>query len=157
MRALALTHFLSLAFALLALGCQRGDPLTAAAIAQAEATWQDYGVDDYQLELDIEGDLVEEGKFRISVQDGRVTDARRNGKTISTRDPFYTVPGLFKFLRDEIEMAQQPALYWQAGPGTNIYQRALFDARAGYLKRYLRAVTGTKHNIKIRVTRLTAR
>jgi len=135
-------------------GCAKGDPLTGAAIDAAEARWRANPLAAYRMHLEISGDLIQEGEFVIEVRDGEVASVTGNGETITTRDDFYTVDGLFTMLRQELEMATQPHLFWQPPKDARIYQRAHFDAQTGYCRRYLRSVTGTQHNIVIKVTAL---
>ena len=136
-------------------GCTRGDTLTAEGLAAAKARWADQGLTSYRMEVEITGDRVEEGHFRVSVEDGAVTEVSRNDKPVVSRDAFYTIDGMFSMLGDELRMAQQAQRYWQAAEGARVYQRAYFDPDRGYCRRYLRAVTGTQHNIVIEVHQLT--
>lgn len=143
------------ALAFLAMGgCAKGDPLTAKAIDAAEARWRAAPMGAYRMRLEITGDRIEEGEFVVEVRDSVVASVTRNGESITTRDDFYTVDGLFDMLRQELEMAAQPQLFWQQPTNSRIYQRALFDEKSGYCRRYLRSVTGTQHNIVITVEAL---
>ncbi|MEZ4272038.1 MAG: DUF6174 domain-containing protein [Myxococcota bacterium] len=131
-----------------AIGCAKGEPLTLTAIQDAQARWEARGLHSYRMVLEIDGDLIDSGRFEVEVRHDKITRLTRNQVAVASRDPFYTVDGFFKFLRDELEMAADPARYWQASPGTNIHQRAHFHAW-GYPTRYLRAVVGTKQNITV--------
>lgn len=131
--------------------CAKGEPLTLDALQEAQARWRASAPNAYTLKIEISGDLVQEGEFEVTVRGDEVVKATRNGQVITTRDAFYTVPGMHAFLREELEMAQNPARYWNASPETRIYQRAHFDPELGYTRRYLRAVTGTQHNVVITI------
>jgi hypothetical protein len=136
------------------LACARGEPLAGDRIEAAERRWQAAGLGDYRLALSIEGDRVQAGDFQIEVRGGTVTSASRNGTAVASRDLFYTVPGLFTFLRDEQGMAAAPERYFGVPAGTPVTQRARFHAELGYPERYLRAVRGTQHGIEIIVHRV---
>lgn len=142
------------AVALLAAACSGAQPLEAAAIDTAEQRWRDYQLRDYRMELTVEGDRIDSGDFRAEVRGGALVSVERNGEAVSSRDPFYTVPGLYAFMRDELEMAASPERFWGVPPGTAVRQRAQFHREHGYPQRYLRAVSGTQHNVAVQVKRL---
>ena len=138
------------AVTLLALvACARGENLTETQLAQAQSRWQQAGPRNYTLTMTITGDRIEEGRFVATVRDGALSSVTRNHRPIARPAPFYTVPGLFDFLSEELEMAAQPGRYWQAARDARVYQRIRFDDRLGYPTRYLRAVTGTEHNVTL--------
>jgi hypothetical protein len=142
------------ALLLLSAACQKSAPLTEQRVSSARKQWAALGLRNYRVRLTIEGDRIQEGDFEIDVRDGRIANLKRNGVPVESRDAFYTVDGMFKFLMDELDMATNPALYWQAPKGTRIHQRAAFHEQKGYVTRYIRAVVGTKHNISIKVSDL---
>ena len=76
---------------------------------------------------------------------------------IENIDPFYSVEGIFGFLTDELAMAKQPTRFWQAAADARIHQRADFHQARGYCRRYLRAVSGTRHSILLEVVDLQPR
>jgi hypothetical protein len=135
--------------------CARGEPLSEATLSAAKARWAARGLADYDVHLEIEGDLVQEGEFEVEVRGRQVRVVRRNGAAVETHDAFYSVDGMFGFLGEELEMAKEPVRYWSAPADARIFQRARFDEDSGRLRRYVRAVSGTKHNIVITVDQVT--
>ena len=133
------------------LSCARGAPLTLDAIESGRQRWRAGGVTDYRMRVKIKSDRTQAGEFRIEVQQGKLHRIARDGESVGMRDPFYTVDGLFGFLLQELEMAQEPGRFWAAPAGAYIHQRAHFDVDLGYPRRYIRAVGGTEHNIVITV------
>jgi len=133
------------------IGCAKGETLTPADLGAAKNMWQQNGFQSYALTLEITGDKIETGLFEIEVNKGEITKATRNGDNLATTDGFYTIDGIFVFLENELELGNDPARYFGAAPGSRIYMRAHFDPQLGYPTRYLRAVTDTKHNIKVEV------
>jgi hypothetical protein len=139
-----------------AAACAAGQPLDRASLADAERRWHGRNLSDYRLHLSIEGDRIDAGDFTVEVRGGAVTSVERNGAPVDTRDAFYTVGGLFDFLRDELDMSASPDRFWGVPAGTMVRQRAHFHPEDGYPLRYLRSVSGTQHNIAIVVKSLEA-
>jgi len=147
--------FLFLLF--VATGCAGGSPLDSQQIDTARDRWRAVQLSNYDLRMSIDGDRIQKGSFEITVLARRVQKVVRNGETIPSRDAFYTVDGMFDFLGDELQMAQNPQRYWQVGKDASIHQRVTFDDKLGFVRQYIRAVRGTQHNIVIKVEELTAR
>ena len=139
------------------LSCAKGGPLTSEDLSQAQARWGAKGPTSYQLVLEITGDNVETGRFEIEVTQGKIVKASRNRNNLATTDSFYTVPGLFHFLDNELELGKEPKRYFGAAPTARIYMRAHFDPSLGYPTRYLRTITETRHNITVEVQSFTPR
>ena len=146
-----------LALLAMTLSCAKGGPLTSADLSEARARWGAKGPASYQLVLEIAGDNVETGLFDIEVQQGKIVKASRNGSNLATTDSFYTIPGLFHFLDNELELGKEPGRYFGAAPDARIYMRAHFDPSLGYPTRYLRTITETRHNITVEVKRFAPR
>ena len=60
------------------------------------------------------------------------------------------MPGLFKTLHQELDLAKNPALLG-APEGYSAYPMARFDEQTGRLMQYRRTVGGTSNTIDIRV------
>jgi len=148
---------LALAFFLCAasISCAKGSPLSPEDLQVAKTAWGSAGYSSYRLVLKITGDTIETGTFDIEVREGAITEATRNGAPLKNPDTFYTVRGLYKFLEDELELAEEPGRYFGAGKDSRIYMLAHFDPENGAPLRYLRAITETKHNIVVEVKELT--
>lgn len=96
---------------------------------------------------------MERGEFEIQVQNDTVTSVKRNGalaNPASGQD--YSVDGLFKFLREEMDLAKNPSLLG-APAGYSVYFMASFDDKTGRLRHYRRAVGGISNSIDIEVLR----
>ena len=137
------------------MSCAKGLPLTRAALKESQLRWAANGLPSYRLELEVAGDKIETGAFVIEVRNNRIDFATRNDQELQEPDHFYTVDGLFKFLSNELELGQEPGRYFGASPNSRIYMNVHFHKTLGYPIRYLRAVTETKQNITVTVTKLT--
>ncbi len=151
------TPLLALTLGLITISCAQGSPLTPEDLKTARNTWASTGYSSYQLVLEITGDTIEAGTFKIEVQNGAITHATRNDRELTTPDTFYTIAGLFKFLEDELELAKEPGRYFSAGPDARIYMKAHFDPKTGAPLRYLRAITEPRHPVVVEVKGLTPR
>jgi len=122
-------------------------------LERAEQKWNASKPQSYRLTISMEGDRVERGEFEVEVQNGVVTSVKRNGqvaKPASGQD--YSMDGLFKFIREEMDLAEKPTLLG-APEGYSAYLMARFDDRTGGLRHYRRAVGGISNSIDVQVLR----
>src|SRR5262249_44267053 len=113
--------------------------------------WNSHRPSWYRLTIEMSGDRVETGRFEIEVQSGRTASLRRNGLTIEPNPgQDYTVEGLFHMLKQELGLAEKPAMIG-APPGYAVYLTAKFDDATGRLIRYRRIVGGTSNAIEVKV------
>jgi len=129
--------------------------LTAGRLAAARAIWDKTGMRDYDLEVQVLADRLEEGRFEIQVRDGNVTRAIRNGIAASGQGDAYSIAGLFRILERELELSQNASQGFGAPAGYRAYLHARFNAELGYPEAYRRSVGGTSNAIEIRVLRLS--
>jgi Family of unknown function (DUF6174) len=117
---------------------------------QAEAKWNEGKPASYKLVVSMEGDRVERGEFEVEVHSGVVGSLKRNGEVVNLKSgEDYSMDGLFKMIRNEMELAAKPALFG-APSGYSAYLMARFD-RTGKLQHYRRAVGGISNSIDIQV------
>lgn len=134
--------------------CHRGDPLSVEILRHAQERWHYHANTTYQLTIQISGDRIEEGTFVSHVENSQIQTLTRNGTLVKNPDVFYSVPGLFTFLQDELELAKNPQRYFGGEAGAQVHQRVRFDNERGYPLSYFRAVFGTEHTIKVDVTEM---
>ena len=138
----------------LALGlasCSRLDTLKPEAIDKAEKQWKDSGLRSYRLVVEMGGDRVEKGTFEVKIRNGSPVSLKRNGQELpASRGEDYSVEGLFKTVRQEMELAKKPELLG-APAGYTVYTLARFDEASGRLAQYRRSVGGTRNAIDIAV------
>jgi hypothetical protein len=118
---------------------------------RAQDKWDASKPKSYQLLVEMQGDRVEKEDFEVTVRDGQVASLKRNGQNVqpaSGQD--YSMDGLFRMLREELDLAQKPALLG-APEGYSAYLMARFDDKTGRLLEYRRTVGGTSNTINIRV------
>jgi Family of unknown function (DUF6174) len=140
-------------FAGLSASCSGLSTLTPMMLERAEQKWNASKPASYRLVVSMEGDRVERGEFEVQVQKGVVTSVTRNGavaKPASGQD--YSMDGLFKMIREEMDLAEKPALLG-APEGYSAYLMARFDDSTGRLRHYRRAVGGISNSIDIQVLR----
>ena len=120
--------------------------LDEAELQAAEERWRDEGPADYEMRVHVTGRQPSE--FRVQVRRGRPVSLTRNGNATPQRMwDVWTVEGLFDTIHQEIELAQNPAGPFGSPPGTQVVERAEFDQRFGYPRRYQRIVMGTELEI----------
>jgi len=143
-------------FLLEAFVVRRLPPLTAKSLAAAEALWQRTGPASYDMDLVIEG--VRPGPVHVEVRDRQVTKVTRDGRPSPpwTWDT-WSIPGQFKFLDQELALAEDPVHEMQADPGTQWRLRCLFDSQFGFLRHYQRTVIGSGPPVAYRVTSFVPR
>jgi hypothetical protein len=141
---------------LLLASCSGLSTLTPAILDQAEARWNTSKPASYSLTVTMQGDRVERGEFNVEVENGVVTSLKRNGiavKPASGQD--YSMDGLFRIIRDELELAKNPSLLG-APEGYTAYLLASFDGM-GRLRHYRRSVGGISNSIDIEVVKFEVR
>ena len=137
--------------------CSGMSTLTTAMLDEAEAKWKAAKLSSYRLVVAMEGDRVERGEFDVTVQDGVVTALKRNGEAVTiSAGQDYSMEGLFKIIRQEMDLAKNSALLG-AQPGYSVYLMARFDNRTGGLVQYRRAVGGISNSIDIQVLTFEAK
>lgn len=120
---------------------------------QAEEKWKANRPASYVLVVSMEGDRVDRGEFEVEVHDNIVTSVKRNGQIANPASgQDYSMDGLFKMLRDEMSLSENPALLG-APAGYTAYLMARFDDKTGRLRHYRRAVGGISNSIDIQVLR----
>lgn len=134
---------------------QEGEPLVAADLEAAAARWREKGVEDYDLEVSVRG--VQQGEHRIEVRRGRVVAMTTGGSPVAPSSwDYWSVEGLFRFLREEMRNAQRPREVHGVDDSSQVVLRAAFDPGLGYPRRFLRHVLGGRPGIEWEV-RLTPR
>jgi hypothetical protein len=140
------------AASLLLAACSGLSTLTPEILDQAERRWQASRPPAYSLTVVMEGDRVERGEFDVEVQANTVT-VKRNGVALNPESgKDYSMDGLFRIIREEIDLAKTPALFG-APSGYSAYLMANFDQATGGLKHYRRSVGGISNSIDIQVTK----
>jgi hypothetical protein len=138
-------------FAFLMCGCARLDTLTPELLDQAEQKWKAHEPVTYRLVIEMSGDRVETGRFEVMIREGQVATLRRNGLGIAVGSgQDYSMPGLFRMLRQELGLAEKPTMLGAPG-GYSVYLQAQFDQETGRLIRYRRSVGGTSNTIDVNV------
>ena len=142
---------LLLIVALMICGCSRLETLTPGLLDEAQQKWKTNEPASYRIVIDMSGDRVEAGRFEATIREGKVVSLRRNGLGITVGSgQDYSMEGLFQMLRQELGLAEKPALLGAPG-GYSVYLQARFDDTTGQLVRYSRSVGGTSNAIEINV------
>jgi hypothetical protein len=136
--------------------CSGLSTITPEMVDQAEAKWNAGKPASYRLVVAMEGDRVERGEFQVLVEKGIVTSLKRNGEPVNLKSgEDYSMDGLFKMIRNEMDLARNPATFG-APAGYSAYLMASFD-RTGRLKQYRRAVGGISNSIDVQVLSFEAK
>jgi uncharacterized protein DUF6174 len=123
---------------------------------QAEAKWNKSKPASYRMVVSMEGDRVERGEFDVEVENGVVTSLKRNGQLVNLKSgEDYSMNGLFNIIRNEMELAKNPATFG-APVAYSAYLMASFDD-TGKLRHYRRAVGGISNSIDIQVLSFEAK
>ena len=98
------------------------------------------------------------GQIHIEVREAQATGMTRNGVSPKQQRTwvYWTVPGQFDTIEDEMEKAADPAHGFPAPAGSRVVQKADFDPMDGHPLRYHRIVLGTQLEIRWDVTRFEA-
>ena len=116
--------------------------LSEADLQTAEERWRDEGPADYEMLVRVTG--RQPSVFRVRVRRGQPVSLTRNGNATQKRMwDVWTVEGLFDTIHQEIELARDPGGPFGSAPGTQVVERAAFDERFGYPRKYQRIVMGT--------------
>jgi Family of unknown function (DUF6174) len=120
-------------------------------LEEAEMKWNAAKPASYRLVVTMQGDRVERGEFDVDVHEGSVVSLKRNGEVVKpTEAQDYSMDGMFKIIRDEMDLSKNPSLLG-APEGYSAYLMARFDGRTGRLEHYRRAVGGISNSIDIQV------
>ncbi len=131
--------------------------LTESSLVQARAIWERSAPDDYDLEVEVDADRLEAGRFEIEVRDGAVTRALQNGIATAGDGAAYSVAGLFETLQRELVLSADASRGFGAPEGYRAYLRVKFHPELGYPEVYRRAVGGASNGVEIRIVRFTPR
>jgi hypothetical protein len=131
----------------------RAPRLTRESYEAAVARWDAHGPADYNLDIELTGNRP--SLIHVEVRDGQAVHMTRDGvQPRQERTWFYwTVPGMFDTIAEELEMAENPAKAFGAPAATQVVSWAEFDPQLGYPRRYDRVVLGTDFEIHWKVTR----
>ncbi len=130
--------------------------LTQADYEGALARWEKNGPASYNLDLELSGNRP--GVIHVEVRDGQATRMTRDGvepRQKRTWD-YWTVPGQFDTIGEELEMARDPAKSYAVPGASRVVLWAEFDERYGFPKRFDRVVLGADLEVHWKVTRFEA-
>ena len=118
-------------------------------IDDAEKQWNASKPASYHLVVTMSGDRLDKSDYDVQVENGVVTGLTRNGTRVnSAQGQDYSMDGLFKLIREEMELSTTPVkLGAQAGHAAYLMVR--FDKASGRLLKYRRAVGGANNSIEI--------
>ena len=131
--------------------------MDGARLGRDEALWASQGPADYNLEWQSVSSR-NQAVYRVYVRSGEVRSVRLvrpDGKAIALKpaEPgFYSVPGLFRTIREELAQSQQPKPFGQP-PGTTVLLTIRTDPTLGYPTRYRRDIFGVDERMGLDVTR----
>lgn len=130
--------------------------LTRAEYERAWARWEEHGPASYDMDLELAGNRP--GKVHVEVRDGQVTHMVRDGVEPSQRRTwdYWSVPGQFDTMGQELDMAEQPAKSFGASGAAQVVMWAEFDPSFGYPTRYDRVVLGADLETHWKTTRFQA-
>jgi len=136
---------------------ERTPRLTEEDLNAAMSRWDQHGPSDYDLELELAGNRP--GKIQIEVRHGEVTRMTRDGVQPAQKRTwdYWSVPGQFDTIGQELEMAHDPAASFKSPSATQMIQWAIFNPKYGYPAKYDRVVLGTDFEIHWKVTRFEPR
>jgi hypothetical protein len=129
--------------------CSGLSTLTPQMIDQAEKQWNANKPSSYRLVVTMSGDRLEKSEYDVRVENGLVTSLTRNGKEVNSfQGQDYSMDGLFKIIREEMELSSTP-MKLGAGEGYMAYLMAAFDSTTGRIVKYRRSVGGANNTIDI--------
>jgi hypothetical protein len=131
----------------------RPPELTRAAYEAASKRWDENGPASYDLDVELGGKRP--GVVHVEVRDGEATRMTRDGVEPKQRRTWYywTVPGQFDTIEQELEMAQDPARNYAVPGASQALLWAEFDPKYGYPLRFDRVVLGADVEVHWKVTR----
>ena len=127
--------------------------LTPELLQAARARWSSAAPADYDLDVLVHADRLDDGNFAIQVRGGSVIAARRNGIATTGAADAYSIAGLFEILGRELELARNPSAGFGAPAGYRAYLQVRFHPRFGYPEKYRRVVGGATNGVEITVQR----
>ncbi len=135
---------------------RRPAQLTNAEYRAAAARWEAHGPANYNLDLELTGRRP--GTIHVEVRDGEATRMTRDGVQPKQERTWYywSVPGQFDTIEQELEMAKDPAVSYGAAGAAQVALWAQFDPRYGYPTQFDRIVLGADLEIHWKVTRFEA-
>ena len=87
-------------------GCSGLGTLTPELLDQAEQRWKASKPTAYHLVVAMKGDRVELGEYDVEVKNNVVISLKRNGDVVDSKvGQDYSMDGLFRILREEIDLA----------------------------------------------------
>jgi hypothetical protein len=127
--------------------------LTTEEYEAAVSRWEKNGPASYNLDLEVSGKRP--GKIHVEVRDGQVTHMTRDGVEPAQERTWYywTVPGQFDTIAEELEMARDPRASFRTSEATEMVIWAEFDRKYGYPTKYERIVLGADFETGWKVTR----
>ena len=129
--------------------CSGLGTLTPEMMDRAEKQWNSSKPASYRLVVTMGGDRLEKSEYDVDVENGVVIRLTRNGKTVNSfQGQDYSMDGLFRILREEIDLSSTP-MKLGAPEGYTAYLMAEFDSASGRLLKYRRAVGGANNSIDI--------
>lgn len=132
--------------ATLALLRPRAAELNEDELARAKKIWRETAPADYDIDVRVTG--RQPGDYHVEVRRGQPALASHNGIATPQRVwDVWTVDGMFDTIHQEIEQSQHADGPFGSPPGSQVIQRATFDERFGYPRRYQRIVMGTELEI----------
>jgi hypothetical protein len=129
--------------------------LTESDLNAAKKRWVEHGPVSYDMDIELRG--AQPGRVQVNVRDRVVAAETRDGRVPKEHTwETWTVPGMFKTLETDMEIAENPEQAIQAAPGTTWQLRSEFDPVLGIPRRYHRLATGGPE-VYWRVIRFEAR
>jgi hypothetical protein len=128
----------------------RLESLTDESLAAARDLWDKAGPDDYDMDVVVSG--AQSGRYEVSVRDGKLERLWRDGRPADpAAGEYWTVPGLFRTLEEEMEYARSEAA---KGSVERTILLARFDPQDGHPVQFMRHVAGTQRSVRIEVESL---
>src|SRR5262249_36114948 len=114
-------------------------PLTARTLEDAQHRWEAHRADSYHLVVRVRAPRFDVAVYDVVVAGGELAKVERNGQDVRREDVRhydYSVPGLFALLREDLRLADVPAV----GDVPPLDLRAHFEPETGRLMQYRRNV-----------------
>lgn len=133
--------------ALFLTSCSDLSTLTRHDLSVARDKWTASRLTSYTMVVRMEGDRVERSDYEVHVDQGVVTDLKRNGKDVSpAQGQGYSMDGLFGIIEDELSLGAKDPTKLGVPEGYMAYFMAAFDSETGRLLKYRRSVGGGASN-----------
>lgn len=121
-------------------------PLTTDLLEEAIQRWENSGVSQYLLALQVTG--ANEGLHKITVSNRKVVGMTIDGAPVPEHVwVYWNVEGMFQFMADELLRREKPKAAYGVENEKQVLLRVKFNARHGYPERFMRHV----HNQNIGV------